>query len=613
MIIDVNGEKIKFPDNMSREEIKAALDKRYQNQTDYNTTLQAIRGGLQGLTFGFSDELGASIAALTGSLKTGESFSDAYSKIHNQLADKRGAFEKENPGLAIGSEIAGALATGGAGGAKLLANMQNASKLQKLAALSGVGAAEGGIYGAGTSSQDERLEGALSGAGAGALLAPVGSAVVNSAGKVLGGMTNYAADKLTKTPTGQARQVLNDVADAVGLNADEIAERYAKLGPEGALADVDDAFRVTARAGMNRQGTMSQKGKDLAYNRQKGQQERLLKSIEDTSGKANEYNSTLQGIVNRRKVEAGPLYQEALEQGVNMNGAFAKFIEDPLVKSAYRQGSRWASSEGDTSLLNVLHYTKQNIDDQIGEAIRKGSNNKARLLMNKKKELLDEIEKQNPTYIKAMNVFADESALKNALELGRGVLKKDPEELAELMQSMTKGEQELFRLGGVKAVADKFDSMSNTRDATRIMNVPKTRQQIALVLGDDAGAFLKRAGIEEDFSQTRSALTGNSTTAMQQQAGEALDNAIDPGVVEAISSASMGQIIPAVARALGKAKATPEVIDRLGAMMFDQGLTPEQVKRIFQSPKVRKAFGEEYDEIIAPYVQGAIVPAIQAD
>lgn len=99
---------------------------------------------------------------------------------------------------------------------------------------------------------------------------------------------------------------------------------------------------------------------------------------------------------------------------------------------------------------------------------------------------------------------------------------------------------------------------------------------------------------------------------MQQQAGEALDNAINPELLEAVSSASMGNIISTVARVMGKTKANPEVIDRLGALMFHQGLTPIQVKRIFQAPKVRKAFGEEYDEIVAPYVRGAVTPALQA-
>ncbi len=132
-------------------------------------------------------------------------------------------------------------------------------------------------------------------------------------------MTNYVADKVTKTPSGQAQQVLKDVADAVGLNSDEIAENYAKLGAEGVLADVHDGFRVAARAGMNRQGTMNQKGKELVYNRQKGQQERLMKVIEDTSGKASEYNSTLQGIVSRRKEQAAPLYAEAMEEGLSLN------------------------------------------------------------------------------------------------------------------------------------------------------------------------------------------------------------------------------------------------------------------------------------------------------
>lgn len=584
-----------------------------EQNSDYSGGLQGVRAGLQGLSFGLSDEVTAATAALGAKIFDGADFTDAYSTIQKQLGDKRDSFSADNPVLSTGLEVAGGLLTGGIGGAKALGGqaMKQASNLGKMGRISGIGAVEGGIYGAGSANQGERLAGGAQGAALGGALAPLGAGAVNALGKVGGSVTNYAADKLTKTPTTQAQQVLRDTADAVGLSADDIVKRVKALGPEGTITDSDDAFRSVARAGMNRQGTMSDKGKTLANTRQKAQQKRLMGSIESISGKSSEYNSTLKGIVKRRSDEAAPLYGEAHEIGMEMTEGLAKLKADPLFKRAFNQGEKWAKSDGDDRLLNQLHHAKLNLDDQIGSAIRSGEGNKARILMKKKTELMGEIGSQNPKYLEAAEVYADESALKNAMELGRDILKKDPEEIQELLNGMTKGEAELFRLGGVKALADRFDKVGNNQNAvSKIMNQPRTRKQLSLVLGDDAGAFLKRAGIEEEFTQTRGALTGNSTTAAQQQAGKSLDNSIDAGVLEAVVSGGPTQVISKVVQIATKGQATPETIDALGSMMFKQGMSEKEVRRIFQSSPVRRAFGDEYDEIVAPYIRGAIAPAV---
>jgi len=587
-----------------------------EEKQDYNSGLQTARAGLQGLTLGFSDEVGAGIAALGATVFDGANFGDAYSTIQKSLGDKREAFSEDNPGTALAAEIAGGVLTGGLGGAKVLGGkaLQQASNAGKIGRIGGVGAAEGAVYGAGSANQDERLSGALQGGAIGAVAAPLGAGAVNTLGKVAGGITNYASDKLTKTPMTQAQQVLRDTADAVGLTGEDIAKKVQSLGPEGTLTDTNDAFRVLGRAAMNRQGTAAEKGKNLAFTRQKAQQARLMNSVESVGGgKASDYSKTMEGIIDRRRREAAPLYQEASEAGLNLSPKMKEIFELDIVKPAASVGRKLAQARGDSSILGVAHQTKLAIDDAIGSAMRSGDKNKASALMGVKSDLLEEIGSQNPKYIQAMNTFADESALKNALELGRDVLKKDPDELQGLLKGMNDGELELFRLGGVKAIADRFDKIGTNADALgRIMNQPRTQKQLALVMGDDAGAFIKRAGIEEKFTQTRNALTGNSTTALQQQAGKSLDNSIDAGMMEAVGSMNPGTIIQKVVQTVTKGEATPEVINALGDMMFKQGMSKGEIMKIFRSSPVRRAFGDEYDEIVAPYVRGAIAPAALA-
>ena len=103
-IVTVENKRITFPDSMSRDEIKAALDKQFgQKKPEYNSAVQGVRQVGQGLSFGLADEVGGALAALAGSMQTGESFGDAYDKIQADLKSKRGAFQEDNrvPGACL--------------------------------------------------------------------------------------------------------------------------------------------------------------------------------------------------------------------------------------------------------------------------------------------------------------------------------------------------------------------------------------------------------------------------------------------------------------------------------------------------------------------------------
>jgi len=83
-------------------------------------------------------------------------------------------------------------------------------------------------------------------------------------------------------------------------------------------------------------------------------------------------------------------------------------------------------------------------------------------------------------------------------------------------------------------------------------------------------------------------------------------------MMEAVGSMNPGTIIQKVVQTVTKGEATPEVINALGDMMFKQGMSKGEIMKIFRSSPVRRAFGDEYDEIVAPYVRGAIAPAALA-
>lgn len=580
---------------------------------DYSNPLQAARAALQGLTFGFSDEMGAGLAALAATVGTDTKWSDAYETIHRDLERKRMGFAEDNPATALGLEVAGGIATGGAGASRVLGGQgfRNASNIQKMLRTAGVGGAEGAVYGAGQARPGERVEGAAKGGVLGAAGGPVLAGAANVVGRGLGAVGNYAGRKLTQTPNSQATQVLRDMAEATGMTADDAIEEMRRLGPEAALADLNDGMRVLARAGMNRQGTMREAGKDMVNRRQRGQQKRLLKAIEDTAeGEAAAYKTTLTFFIADRAKQAAPLYDAAFEKGVQMSPKLAEVMNDPILKRAINQGKKWAKSDGTDKLLNVLHEAKLSIDDKIGKAMRNGEKNLARKYLQRKSELMDAIAEQNPEYIQAAKVFSDQSAFINAMEMGKDFIKRDAEELADMLRTMPQSEIQLFRLGAVKALGDRLDRIGENRNAVmNLLGTKAMRDKLSLVM-DDPTPFLRRAGIEADFSETRNMLTGNSTTALQQQAGETLDQAIDGGLAKAIAERNPSNIIGQMIDTVTRGKASPEMINQLGDMMLRQGMDEREIRRIFTSPALREALGDQYDQIIGPVIRGGAAPAL---
>lgn len=142
----------------------------------------ALTGALQGATFGLSDEIIARIGSLSPDL--------TYEEIKAE-ADKDLTRAREDQPLAtVAGEVGGGLATGIAGGltkagSAVAYSLGRGNLPARIAKSIGVGAASGGLYGAGTAEEGKRLEGAKSGAILGGTIGgaiPAVGAAVKAAG-----------------------------------------------------------------------------------------------------------------------------------------------------------------------------------------------------------------------------------------------------------------------------------------------------------------------------------------------------------------------------------------------------------------------------------------------
>lgn len=205
----------------------------------------ALDQGMQGATFGFADEimnpLGALASAIyenpTGTLKSvvtgktpevSDSLNEQIASVKDTSKERLKAQMQENPVTSIASQIGGSLLTGGAGAStKAGTAVANSLRTGGLAARATkaalAGSASGGLYGAGTADEGNRLEGAKEGAAFGA---GVGAATP-VIGAALGAVKNAVVPKVASGEV--ARLAKKAIDEGIPLSRSQIGDsRFAK-------------------------------------------------------------------------------------------------------------------------------------------------------------------------------------------------------------------------------------------------------------------------------------------------------------------------------------------------------------------------------------------------
>lgn len=604
-------------------------------EVDYDGVAEGLRAAGQGLTFGFGDEIESGATALWNTATEGTPYSENYRKRYDQLEDQREAFTEDYPKTALGAEIVGSLTTGIAGAGRLgvLKGFDQLSKAGKAARLGGLGAVEGGVYGAGLANPDEILSDAAQGAAIGGVLAPVGAVAVNKLGDLIGGVGNFISTKLADTPRQQADRVLRQALQDEGLTPDQAVKRLADLneatpGPNQAtLADLGESFRTQARATMDVGDSAKGRAKAMVNDRQAGQRTRVKTLIKKNFGdNAESFYDNFNNALARRAELAAPLYTTAMERGVKMTPDLDDFVKDPEMVTLYNQAESRFNSLRKTQdysdeeyNLQVLDYLKQGIDGKMGVAKTKGDKPTVRFLQIKKQELLDSIAAQNDDYGIALKSFTDMSAVINAMEDGLTFLKKDPDLLQISLKDLTDAEMDSFRMGAVRSLENFIEKQGDNTDVVkRLVGSEAMRKRLNQIMPEEnVDPFLKGLNAESEFFRTKGAILGGPNTAERLKAVDRLEDVISPDLLFSLGTGDPTFLIPQVAKALSKGKSSPELVEQLSDSLFDSGLTANQIIDIFSKPTVRKQLGDKYNATVAKLINKenvrlGIVPGVTA-
>ena len=565
-----------------------AAAKNYASAKGLSSDYGVIRAGLQGLTFGFSDEAEAAVKSLLNK----KSYDQNLSAI--QFAKQE--FETAEPIKAATAEVVGSIPTAFAAGAGVLRAGQALPKinqflqslpttLKTVAGVTGAGATAGGLTGAGTAQPGERIEGAKEGAKMGAILAPVTYAGI----KTVSGATKSVSEKLgiqegaakiveatkdipiVKNITGKTAEFFNLGKDAIQRRADtKIIQALQRDGLS--LNDIKTTMDTIRANGykpetiMEFGGTATKRlgetvasypatrvaAETLAEERKTGAGSRILTDFQKAFNVDQDPFDIAQSVIAKRQELSAPLYKSAFEKNaVIASDKIDRLMQDPAFKRAYERANRLAQREvdaqgniigkalpelkekGNAFDLETINFVKRGIDAEINYSKLPGSpleKTEIDSIKNLRKVFMDEVDNQAPIeYKQARQAFAGQSEIADAIENGKQFFDVDARQLKNIYNKLSPSEKEGFSVGAYDAIRTKIREGADGIDLVkRTFGSPEKRDQIKELIGKDAFDTLEiQLGREKNIRSTDIRVLGGAQTQPRQMAQKEFEGATE--------------------------------------------------------------------------------------
>jgi len=549
----------------------------------------------QGATFGFSDEVAsaaaataAKIAQTAGVIPGSKDWHSIYKDILDHERSGQADFEKQHPHIAMGAQLAGAalptILTAGAAAPTEAASLGNLA-LRGTA----MGAVQGGLYGAGTATEGNRLEGAKSGAElgavAGGLLDPtavLGGRVLSSGAQAVGG--------LFTGPETKAANIIKEVANRSGITGEAAAQKIQQLGPEATLADVDENLLAQAKAAIDQFGPTKQAARQMVSDRQLGEHGDVLKTLSKQLGgfSGDDMYDALAKNLAARQSRASPLYKVALDTPLPNTKEVQLLQNIPAVQDALKTAETYAARdpsrifdvEGNyaskpLSETERFHYAKQALFDAESAAKRSGENQKAMQLGQLRTKVTDALD-SIPEYKLARQIWSSSMENENAADVGKRFFKMNPKEFDNAIKGMNDADKQMAKMGVMSAAAEKAGAAADSRSVSGMLTSKlNDRQKIQSLFGgnDPLDALLDNAKKWDTFRHTANRLTGGSPTS------ENLAAAQEMGGIEAIKD-PIGALKKEAANAIFSSKMSPQVAKHIGEILTKQGLSEKEVMNL---------------------------------
>jgi hypothetical protein len=218
--------------------------------------------------------------------------------------------------------------------------------------------------------------------------------------------------------------------------------------------------------------------------------------------------------------------------------------------------------------------------------------------------LVQELDRLNPKYAEARNVWSGDTASIRALNDGRGFLEPkrfSPDELAEYVGKLTDSDKQFFIVGVADALKNKLFRSADSANKGRVINTEDARMRLRPLFGSDEEAqiFIDAMERERSMATTPGRVYGGSPTAervaddhpaeMAIHAAHGLLRVLEGRWLGAIASGIRvrrmfgGKVDEALSQAVAKALTDPDApISDIGPLLPQKTLPP---KALSEPPK----------------------------
>lgn len=556
-----DGRVARFPDDMPREQIKSVIAQKFPNgagtpnaipQQDFNARFAGTGGqggpldaAVQGLSFGFSDELLGNMAGAYALLrgkgfKTAGQVRDAFTQEQrNRLNEYR---QRDLPG-AVGWEVAGALPTAAIPVGNLGRVAQGANWLKAAGAAGLEGAAFGSAYGAGTA--DGGLADRAGGAVAGGLVGGGIGAAANPALRVLGGLAGQVTRPIAGffNPEAQAakriaaaflrdqqsaRPGIQPAQEAIAARNNQVVTNLDRGG---------ETTRNLARAAANISGEGESALRQVIEPRFESQGARVQDALQRLVGGA-QTEASREAVKAAARAQNAPAYRQVFARPEAQNlwdGTLQQLTGAPEVADAMRKAAITARTDAARNGFAPIK-TPFTQDPATGRMVLANPNVRPNLqFWDQVKRELDKVKTPNsmalartlrtyldslvPDYQAVRSGAAKFFGEEDALNAGYSLLdsRMSNEMLQRGVSKMTAPERKLFGIGYANAIIDKVRRAANNRDVTigQMFNSAEGKARLEAALGKRGARELEAViRIESMLDLARKAL-GNSTTVKQ--------------------------------------------------------------------------------------------------
>lgn len=400
----------------------------------------------------------------------------------------------------------------------------------------------------------------------------------------------------------QAEEIIQQMSVRSGLTPDEIIAKYNQLGEKGTLADVDPVFAQAVRTITNENDTLQGSVTRQYRDRQIDSGERVEKAFNsslktegrDVDSELNKYDEILQPKIKEK-------YAEASKQPLSLSPKLQNMIEKP--KGFFKKAASDAANRLETRRANgdvITHFDiidehKKALDNMIGEAIRQGRNEDARLLMQSKHALIDEVDVAIPAYKEARQLYAGRASNESAALLGENFLKTRPRDIEADLKRMSPLEKQFYRLGAKRALEDKVSDLNITRDAmSAIFGKKGSINKLRVLFDDDKSfnAFRDQMQREADFSLTKRIVEGNSSTVRQLKQDEAMSKRLTQVATDLRSSnLEKGNQFLSIITDMSKPddiKIFEQAKRKAGEFLTNENVDPKKIEALMQAGREKE-------------------------